>query len=73
MTLPGLGAKSEEKILEGARSGLGAEPERRGAARRRAARVRAVVEALRAHPAADRRLGGGQRRGAGARPSATST
>jgi DNA polymerase (family 10) len=50
--LQGLGARSEEKILEALRQGLGAEVERRGLLGAGLPVVRAVVEALRAHPAA---------------------
>ncbi len=51
-TLQGLGAKSEEKILEALDKGLGPEPERRGLLGQGLPVVREVVEALRAHPAA---------------------
>ncbi len=50
--LPGLGARSEERILEALAKGLGAEPERRGLLGKGLPVVRQVVEALRAHPAA---------------------
>jgi DNA polymerase (family 10) len=49
--LQGLGARSEEKILEALDRGLGAEPEQRGLLGAGLPVVRAVVEALRAHPA----------------------
>jgi DNA polymerase (family X) len=51
-TLQGLGAKSEEKILEALDKGLGPEPERRGLLGQGLPVVREVVGALRAHPAA---------------------
>lgn len=50
--LPGLGARSEEKLLAALRQGLGAEVERRGLLGAGLPVVREVVEALRAHPAA---------------------
>lgn len=50
--LQGLGARSEEKILDALRRGLGAEVERRGLLGAGLPVVRAVVDALRAHPAA---------------------
>jgi DNA polymerase (family 10) len=50
--LPGLGARSEERILEALAKGVGAEPERRGLLGKGLPVVRQVVEALRAHPAA---------------------
>ncbi|MGL6280003.1 MAG: DNA polymerase/3'-5' exonuclease PolX [Gaiella sp.] len=50
--LPGLGARSEEKLLEALARGAGAEPEQRGLLGKGLPVVRAVVEALRAHPAA---------------------
>ncbi|HEX2303976.1 MAG TPA: DNA polymerase/3'-5' exonuclease PolX [Gaiella sp.] len=49
-TLQGLGAKSEERILEALDRGLGPEPERRGLLGVGLPVVREVVEALRAHP-----------------------
>ncbi len=49
--LQGLGARSEEKILEAISRGLAAEPERRGLLGVGLPVVRAVVDALRAHPA----------------------
>ena len=49
--LQGLGARSEEKILEALDRGAGAEPEQRGLLGAGLPVVRAVVEALRAHPA----------------------
>jgi DNA polymerase (family X) len=51
-TLQGLGAKSEEKILEALDKGLGPEPERRGLLGQGLPVVRDVVDALQAHPAA---------------------
>ncbi len=51
-SLPGLGARSEERILEALEKGIGAEPERRGLLGKGLPVVRQVVEALRAHPAA---------------------
>jgi DNA polymerase (family 10) len=50
--LQGLGAKSEEKILESLAKGLGAAPERRGLLGTGLPVVRDVVAALREHPAA---------------------
>ena len=50
--LQGLGAKSEERILEALAKGLGEAPERRGLLGHGLPIVRSVVEALRAHPAA---------------------
>jgi DNA polymerase (family 10) len=50
--LQGLGAKSEERILEALDKGFGDEPERRGLLGVGLPVVRDVVEALRAHPAA---------------------
>jgi DNA polymerase (family 10) len=50
--LQGLGAKSEEKILEALAKGLGAAPERRGLLGVGLPVVREVVAALREHPAA---------------------
>ena len=49
--LQGLGAKSEERILEALARGFGPEPERRGLLAQGLPVVRDVVEALRAHPA----------------------
>ena len=51
-TLQGLGAKSEERILEALAKGFGPEPERRGLLAQGLPVVRDVVEALRSHPAA---------------------
>ncbi len=51
-TLQGLGAKSEERILEALAKGFGPEPERRGLLGVGLPLVREVVEELRAHPAA---------------------
>src|SRR5262245_11040522 len=51
-TLQGLGAKSEEKILEALAKGLGPEPEKRGLLGVGLPFVREVVAALREHPAA---------------------
>ena len=50
-TLQGLGAKSEERILEALAKGFGPEPERRGLLAQGLPVVREFVEALRAHPA----------------------
>jgi DNA polymerase (family X) len=50
--LQGLGAKSEERILDALAKGLGPEPERRGLLGVGLPVVRDVVEALRAHPSA---------------------
>jgi DNA polymerase (family X) len=50
-TLQGLGAKSEEKILDALAKGLGPEPERRGLLAQGLPVVREFVEALREHPA----------------------
>jgi DNA polymerase (family 10) len=50
--LQGLGAKSEERILDALAKGFGPEPERRGLLGVALPVVRDVVEALRAHPAA---------------------
>ena len=50
-TLQGLGAKSEERILEALAKGFGPEPERRGLLGVGLPVVRDVVEALREHPA----------------------
>ena len=50
--LQGLGAKSEERILEALSKGFGPEPERRGLLGVGLPVVREVVEAMRAHPAA---------------------
>ena len=50
-TLQGLGAKSEERILDALGKGFGPEPERRGLLAQGLPVVRDVVEALRAHPA----------------------
>jgi len=62
--LQGLGAKSEEKILEALAKGFGPEPERRGLLGVGLPVVREVVEALRAHPAAVEVSGAGSvRRG----------
>ena len=49
-SLQGLGAKSEERILDALAKGLGPEPERRGLLGVGLPVVRDVVEALRAHP-----------------------
>ena len=63
-TLQGLGAKSEEKILEALAKGFGPEPERRGLLGVGLPVVHEVVEALRAHPAAVEVSGAGSvRRG----------
>jgi DNA polymerase (family 10) len=63
-TLQGLGAKSEEKILDALAKGFGAEPERRGLLGVGLPVVREVVAALRAHPAAVEVSGAGSvRRG----------
>jgi DNA polymerase (family 10) len=51
-SLQGLGAKSEEKILEALAKGLGAAPERRGLLGVGLPIVRDVVSALQEHPAA---------------------
>jgi DNA polymerase (family X) len=51
-TLQGLGAKSEEKILEALEKGFGPEPEQRGLLGVGLPVVREVVAALREHPAA---------------------
>ena len=51
-TLQGLGAKSEEKILDALAKGLGPEPEQRGLLGVGLPVVREVVAALREHPAA---------------------
>jgi DNA polymerase (family 10) len=51
-TLQGLGAKSEEKILEALAKGLGPEPERRGLLGVGLPVVREIVAALREHPSA---------------------
>jgi DNA polymerase (family 10) len=62
--LQGLGAKSEEKILEALAKGFGPEPERRGLLGVGLPVVHEVVEALRAHPAAVEVSGAGRvRRG----------
>jgi DNA polymerase (family 10) len=62
--LQGLGAKSEERILEALAKGFGPEPERRGLLGVGLPVVREVVEALRAHPAAVEVSGAGSvRRG----------
>ena len=50
--LQGLGAKSEERILEALARGIGDAPERRGLLGAGLPVVRSVVEALRAHPSA---------------------
>ena len=50
-TLQGLGAKSEEKILEALEKGFGPEPEKRGLLAVGLPVVRDVVAALREHPA----------------------
>ncbi len=63
-TLQGLGAKSEERILEALAKGFGPEPERRGLLGVGLPVVRGVVEELRAHPAAVEVSGAGSvRRG----------
>jgi DNA polymerase (family 10) len=63
-TLQGLGAKSEEKILEALEKGFGPEPERRGLLGVGLPVVQEVVEGLRAHPAAVEVSGAGSvRRG----------
>ena len=63
-TLQGLGAKSEEKILEALAKGFGPEPERRGLLGVGLPVVQEVVEALREHPAAVEVSGAGSvRRG----------
>ncbi len=63
-TLQGLGAKSEERILEALAKGFGPEPERRGLLGVGLPVVREVVESLRAHPAAvDVSAAGSVRRG----------
>ena len=63
-TLQGLGAKSEEKILDALAKGFGAEPERRGLLGVGLPVVREVVAALREHPAAVEVSGAGSvRRG----------
>jgi len=63
-TLQGLGAKSEERILEALAKGFGPEPERRGLLGLGLPVVRQVVEELRAHPAAVHVSGAGSvRRG----------
>ena len=51
-TLQGLGAKSEERILEALAKGFGPEPERRGLLGVGLPVVREIVTALREHPAA---------------------
>ncbi|HET7513615.1 MAG TPA: DNA polymerase/3'-5' exonuclease PolX, partial [Gaiella sp.] len=62
--LQGLGAKSEERILEALAKGFGPEPERRGLLGVGLPVVREVVEELRAHPAAVEVSGAGSvRRG----------
>ena len=62
--LQGLGAKSEERILEALAKGFGPEPERRGLLGVGLTVVREVVEELRAHPAAVEVSGAGSvRRG----------
>ena len=62
--LQGLGAKSEERILEALAKGFGPEPERRGLLGVGLPVVREVVDALRAHPAAVEVSGAGSvRRG----------
>jgi DNA polymerase (family 10) len=50
--LQGLGAKSEERILEALAKGFGPEPERRGLLGQGLPVVREVVDALREHPSA---------------------
>jgi DNA polymerase (family 10) len=63
-TLQGLGAKSEERILDALAKGFGTAPERRGLLGVGLPVVREVVEALRAHPAAVEVSGAGSvRRG----------
>jgi DNA polymerase (family 10) len=63
-SLQGLGAKSEERILEALAKGFGPEPERRGLLGVGLPVVRQVVEELRAHPAAVQVSGAGSvRRG----------
>jgi DNA polymerase (family X) len=63
-TLQGLGAKSEERILEALAKGFGPEPERRGLLGVGLPVVRQVVDELRAHPAAVEVSGAGSvRRG----------
>ena len=63
-TLQGLGAKSEERILEALEKGFGPEPERRGLLAQGLPVVREFVEALRAHPASvDVSTAGSVRRG----------
>ena len=63
-TLQGLGAKSEERILEALAKGFGPEPERRGLLGVGLPVVRQVVEELRAHPVAVEVSGAGSvRRG----------
>ena len=66
-TLQGLGAKSEEKILEALAKGFGPEPERRGLLGVGLPVVQEVVEALREHPAAVEVSGAGSVRRPGAR------
>ena len=62
--LQGLGAKSEERILQALAKGFGPEPERRGLLGQGLPVVREVVDALRAHPAAvDVSAAGSVRRG----------
>ena len=62
--LQGLGAKSEERMLEALAKGFGPEPERRGLLGVGLTVVREVVEELRAHPAAVEVSGAGSvRRG----------
>ena len=63
-TLQGLGAKSEERILEALAKGFGPEPERRGLLGVGLPVVREVVESLRGHRAAvDVSAAGSARRG----------
>lgn len=63
-TLQGLGAKSEERIVESLAKGFGPEPERRGLLGVGLPIVRDVVAALREHPAAvDVSAAGSVRRG----------
>jgi DNA polymerase (family 10) len=63
-SLQGLGAKSEERILEALAKGFGPEPERRGLLGVGLPVVRQVVEELRAHPVAVQVSGAGSvRRG----------
>jgi DNA polymerase (family 10) len=63
-TLQGLGAKSEERILEALAKGFGPEPERRGLLGVGLPVVRQVVEELRTHPSAVEVSGAGSvRRG----------